>query len=274
MAVLNRTTDSFYAPARLLDDGAADAAVARAVEEGADILDVGGVRAGPGAEVSVEEEIARVVPVIERVRSAHPGLVISVDTWRGAVAREACRAGAALVNDTWAGHDPTLVEVAAEHGAGVVCSHTGGAQPRTLPRRVAYGTTTDGVVDAVLASLLAAARHAEGCGVPKESILIDPTIDFGKNTWHGLALLRRLEMFTGFGYPVLMALSRKDLIGESLGLDVDQRLEGTLAATAVSAWQGVRVFRVHDVRATRRVLDLVSMIRGELPPRAPLRGLT
>ena len=173
-----------------------------------------------------------------------------------------------------AGADEDLVEVTAAHGAGLVCSHTGGAAPRTLPHRVSYGTGTDAVVDDVLAALLTAARRAEASGIARESILLDPTIDFGKNTLHGLALLRRLEVFTGFGYPVLVALSRKDLIGESLGLAVEERLEGTLAATAVAAWCGVRVFRAHDVRATRRTLDMVAVIRGELPPAAPLRGLT
>lgn len=274
MAVLNRTPDSFYPPARQPDDAAALAAVEAAVEQGADLLDVGGVRAGPGQEVTEAEEVRRVVPLVERLRGRFPDLPISVDTWRSGVARQACRAGAALVNDTWAGHDPDLVEVAAAHGVGVVCSHTGGLLPRTLPHRVSYGTATDGVVDDVLTALLAAGRRAEACGIAKESILLDPTIDFGKNTWHGLALLRRLEMFTAFGYPVLLALSRKDLIGESLDLDVDERLEGTLAATSVAAWCGVRVFRVHDVRATRRTLDMVSVIRGERPPAAPLRGLT
>ncbi len=273
MAILNRTPDSFYAGARQLQDAEADEAVARAVEEGADILDVGGVKAGPGDEVDEAEEIRRVLPFVERVRDRHPDLLISVDTWRSGVAKRVCAAGADLVNDTWAGHDPGLVEVAAEYGAGVVCSHTGGAVPRTRPHRVSYGTTPEGVVDDVLDTLREAAARAVRAGVHPRSVLVDPTHDFGKNTWHGLALLRATGRLVELGHPVLMALSRKDFVGETLDLDVEERLEGTLAATAVAAWLGAQVFRAHDVRATRRVLDMVASIRGERPPARAVRGL-
>ncbi|MGW2093168.1 dihydropteroate synthase, partial [Promicromonospora sukumoe] len=138
MAVLNRTTDSFYAPARVPGDAAALAAAERAYADGAEILDVGGVRAGNGAPVDEAEEIRRVVPFVAAVRRAVPDLLVSVDTWRAGVARAAIDAGADLVNDTWAGHDPGLVEVAGAAGVGVVCSHTGGAVPRTDPYRVEY----------------------------------------------------------------------------------------------------------------------------------------
>lgn len=273
MAIVNRTPDSFYPGARQLADDVADEAVDRAVAEGADLVDVGGVKAGPGPEVDLEAELARVVPFIARTRARHPDLLISVDTWRAEVADRACAAGAHLVNDTWAGYDAQLPEVAARHGAGLVCSHTGGAGPRTRPHRVAYGDTVDGVVDDVLAGLLAAARRATDAGVPAESVLVDPTHDFGKNTWHGLALLRRTEDVVALGYPVLMALSRKDFVGETLGLEVTERLEGTLAATAVAAWCGAKVFRSHDVAATRRVVDLVASTRGERSPVRTVRGL-
>jgi dihydropteroate synthase len=223
--------------------------------------------------VDAEEEARRVVPFVERTRALHPGLVISVDTWRAGVAEQALRAGADLVNDTWAGHDPRLPEVAAAHGAGLVCSHTGGALPRTLPHRVRYGDTPDGVVDDVLAALRASAGAAVAAGVDPASVLLDPTHDFGKNTWHGLALLRRTEALAALGSPVLMALSRKDFVGETLDLPVEERLEGTLAATAVAAWAGAKVFRAHDVLATRRVLDMVASIRGDRPPSAAVRGL-
>jgi dihydropteroate synthase len=279
MAILNRTDDSFYAAARQLDDRTALTAVERAVAEGAEILDVGGVRAGVGPEVTPAEEVRRVVPFVARVRAEFPDLLVSVDTWRAEVAHEAALAGADLINDTWAGHDPRLVEVAGEHGVGVVCSHTGGATPRTDPFRVDYparpgaADPRDGVVQDVVATLRAAAERAVSCGVPRASVLVDPTHDFGKNTWHSLHLLRRTEVLAGLGFPLLMALSRKDFVGETLDLPADERLEGTLAATALAAWLGARVFRAHDVAATRRVLDLVAAVRDEVPPAAALRGL-
>lgn len=273
MAILNRTPDSFYPGARQLDDLVASDAVREAVEAGADILDVGGVKAGPGDEVDPTEEIRRVVPFVEAVRAAFPDLLISVDTWRSEVAEAALAAGADLLNDTWAGHDPLLPEVAAAHGAGLVCSHTGGAVPRTRPHRVSYGTTVEGVVDDVVATLEGAAAHAVDCGVDPASVLVDPTHDFGKNTWHGLALVRRTDRLVGLGYPVLMALSRKDFLGETLNLPVEERLESTLAATAIAAWQGAKVFRAHDVRATRRVLDTVASVRGDRPPARAVRAL-
>ena len=278
MAVVNRTPDSFYAAARY-DESTADAAVARAAQEGADLVDVGGVRAGRGPAVDAAEEIARVVPLVERVRDRHPELLVSVDTWRAEVAAAAADAGADLINDTWAGHDPRLVEVAAARGLGVVCSHTGGAVPRTDPFRVAYppqapgADPLDGVVDDVVATVSAGARRAVELGVDPASVLVDPTHDFGKTTWHSVHLVRRTQALVALGYPVLMALSRKDFVGESLDLPPEERLEGTLAATAVAAWLGARVFRVHDVRATRRVLDMVATIRGERPPARAVRGL-
>jgi dihydropteroate synthase len=275
MAVLNRTTDSFYAPARVPDDAAALAAAERAYEDGAEILDVGGVRAGNGSPVDEAEEIRRVVPFVAAVRRAVPDLLVSVDTWRADVARAAIDAGADLINDTWAGHDPGLVEVAGAAGVGVVCSHTGGATPRTDPYRVEYegADGRDGLLSDVVTTLRAAAERAVGCGVPRESVLVDPTHDFGKNTWHSLQLLRRTGVLAGLGFPLLMALSRKDFVGETLDLPPEERLEGTLAATAVAAWLGARVFRTHDVVATRRVLDLVAAVRDEAPPAVALRGL-
>lgn len=308
MAVVNRTPDSFYAAARH-DDASADAAVARAEEEGADIVDLGGVRAGRGPYVDPAEEVARVVPLVARVRARHPDLLVSIDTWRADVARAAADEGVDLVNDTWAGHDPHLVEVAAERGLGVVCSHTGGARPRTDPFRVAYpsarpapgsGTSDgraaadrtdgpaardrtgaadpladplDGVLDDVLATVAAGARRAVELGVDPASVLVDPTHDFGKNTWHSLHLVRRTAALVALGFPVLMALSRKDFVGESLDLPVDERLEGTLAATSVAAWLGAGVFRAHDVAATRRTLDMVAVLRGDLAPARAVRGL-
>jgi dihydropteroate synthase len=273
MAIVNRTPDSFYPAGRQFGDEVAAEAVARAAAEGADLIDIGGVKAGPGREVDPAEELRRVVPFVRRVRSAHPELLISVDTWRAEVARQACAAGADLINDTWAGHDPALPQVAAEFGAGLVCSHTGGALPRTRPHRTAYGNDPDAVLDDVLGTLRAAADRATAAGIDPAAVLVDPTHDFGKNTWHGLTLLRGTGAVVALGYPVLMALSRKDFIGESLDVPVDERLEGTLAATAVAAWCGAKVFRAHDVRATRRTLDMVACIRGDRAPANAVRGL-
>ncbi|MDQ2624915.1 MAG: dihydropteroate synthase [Actinomycetota bacterium] len=270
MAIVNRTSDSFYAAARFTDDDAALAAVERAAADGAEIVDVGGIRAGRGPRVEPEDEIARVIPFVAAVRERFPDLILSVDTWRAQVAREAARAGADLINDTWAGHDPELAEVAAAEGVGVVVSHTGGALPRTDPLRVSY---PGGVVEDVLARLAAGAARAVAVGVDPAAVLIDPTHDFGKNTWHSLELVRHTARLAELGFPVLVALSRKDFVGETLGLDVDDRLEGTLAATAIAAWHGAGVFRAHDVAATRRTLDMVAAIRGVLPPVRAVRGL-
>ncbi|MDO5503763.1 MAG: dihydropteroate synthase [Actinomycetia bacterium] len=273
MAIVNRTTDSFWSGNRHADLDSALAALHEAVERGADIIDVGGVRAGQeGADVSAAMEIERVLPFLELAREAYPDLIISLDTWRAEVA-DAARDYVDLVNDTWQGADPELVHVAAEIGAGLVISHAGGLAPRTDPRGVSYPPEPDGVRAEVLRVLQEGAERAEAAGIPRERILLDPTLDFGKTTAHSLTLLRHSAEVVDLGYPVLQALSRKDFIGESLDLEADERLEGTLAATAVAAWLGVAVFRAHDVRATRRVLDMVATIRGDRPPSKSLRGV-
>jgi dihydropteroate synthase len=269
MAIVNRTPDSFYDRGATYSDQAAMTAVDRALAEGADIVDIGGVKAGPGDDVGVIEETRRVVPFVAAVRQRHPNVLISVDTWRHEVARAALEAGADIINDSWAGVDPKLAEVAAEYACGVVCSHTGGAPPRTRPHRVRY---TD-VVREVIEDLTAQAVRLVRLGVPREAILIDPTHDFGKNTWHGLELLRRCDELVATGWPVLMALSNKDFIGETLDVGVDERVDGTLAATAIAAWARVRVFRAHQVRQTRRVLEMVASIAGTRPPARAVRGL-
>ncbi|MBB2936890.1 dihydropteroate synthase [Amycolatopsis bartoniae] len=269
MAIVNRTPDSFYDHGASFEDEPALAAVDRAVAEGADIVDIGGVKAGPGQEVGVAEEIRRVVPFVAEIRRRHPDLVISVDTWRHEVGRPACEAGADLLNDTWAGADPKLAEVAAEFGAGYVCSHTGGAAPRSRPFRVRY----DDLVREVIEETTRRAEEVVALGVPRGGVLIDPTHDFGKNTWHSLALLRHAAALTDTGWPVLMALSNKDFVGEALGVELTDRLDGTLAATALAARDGARVFRVHEVRQTRHVLEMVAAIDGERPPARAIRGL-
>lgn len=269
MAIVNRTPDSFFDRGATYTDEAAMHRVDEAVAEGADILDIGGVKAGPGDSVDSEDETHRVVPFVEEVRIRHPNVLISVDTWRGVVARRALAAGADLVNDTWAGHDPEVLTAAGAVGAGFVCSHTGGAVPRTRPFRVGY----EDVVEDVVTELATGAERALAAGVPADGILVDPTHDFGKNTFHGLELLRRLDRIVDLGHPVLMALSNKDFIGETLDLGIDDRWEGTLAATSIAAYQGARVFRTHDVRGTMRTLEMVASIVGTRPPARTVRGL-
>jgi len=269
MGIINRTPDSFYAPAR---HASVDSAVARAaamVAEGVDIVDVGGVRAGQeGNWVDAAEEVERVRPLLAALRRELPELLTSLDTWRAEVA-DACSGLIDLVNDTWQGADPDLLSVAARDGAGYVVSHTGGLPPRTDPVGVAYD---DGVVADVLRVLTQGAGRAEAAGLAPSQILVDPTLDFGKTTLHSLSLVAATGRIVDLGYPVLQAISRKDFVGETLDLPADERLEGTLAATAIAAWQGATVFRAHDVRATRRVLDMVASIRGDRPPALALRG--
>jgi dihydropteroate synthase len=269
MAIVNRTRDSFFDAGATFDDEPALARVRSVVAQGADIVDIGGVKAGPGADVDVEEELRRTVPFVARVRAEFPDLVISVDTWRADVAREACRAGADLVNDAWGGFDPALAEVAAEQGVGLVCTHTNGAVPRSAPERPLY----DDVVAAAIQGTVALAERAVALGVRRDSVLIDPAHDFDKTTEHSLELTRRLHEMVATGWPVLVSLSRKDFVGETLDRPVTERLLGTLAATAVSAWQGARVFRAHDVAETREVLAMVASIQGARPPARAVRGL-
>ncbi len=269
MAILNRTPDSFYDAGSTYDAGRALERVDEVVAEGADILDIGGVRAGPGEDVSAAEEIRRVVDFVARVRAVYPDLVISVDTWRSEVGRAACQAGADLLNDAWGGVDPALADAAAAFGAGLVCTHAGGVRPRTKPHRIGY----DDVMADVLAVTRGLAERAERAGVRPDGIVVDPGHDFGKNTWHSLEITRRLGELVDVGRPVLVALSNKDFIGETLDLPVDQRMVGTLGATAICAWHGARIFRVHHVAATRQLLAMVAVIKGDQLPLRVVRGL-
>ncbi|MFC7219860.1 dihydropteroate synthase [Streptomyces polyrhachis] len=269
MAIVNRTPDSFYDQGATFLDEPALARVEQAVAQGADIIDIGGVKAGPGEEVTAEEEARRVVPFVAEVRHRHPDVVISVDTWRHEVGAAACEAGADLLNDAWGGVDPKLAEVAAHYKRGLVCTHAGGAQPRTRPHR----TTYEDVMADILRVTLGLAERAAALGVPRESILIDPGHDFGKNTRHSLEATRRLTEMTETGWPVLVSLSNKDFVGETLDKPVKERLLGTLATTAISAWLGAQVYRVHEVTETREILDMVTAIAGHRPPTVARRGL-
>ena len=269
MAIVNRTPDSFFDKGASWEDAAAMERVHAVVAEGADIIDIGGVKAGPGDFVSAKDELNRVVPFIAAVRTAYPDIVISVDTWRHDVGRAACEAGADVLNDAWGGVDPRLAEVAAEFSAGLVCTHAGGAAPRTRPHRVAY----DDVVSDIISRTTALAERAMALGVPRDRLVIDPGHDFGKNTWHSLEATRRTDELVATGWPVLISTSNKDFVGESLDRPVDQRLFGSLAAVAVSAWAGAQIFRVHAVAETRDVLDMVAAIRGSREPARVMRGL-
>jgi dihydropteroate synthase len=269
MAIVNRTPDSFYDRGATYALQAALDRVDTVVAQGARIVDVGGVKAGPGDEVDVTEELRRVVPFVAEVRQRHPGVAISVDTWRADVARQVVQAGADLLNDTWSGADPGLAEVAAQAGVGLVCSHVGPLTPRSRPHRVAYAD----VVEEVRARVVGLAERAVGLGVRPEGILLDPTHDFGKNTYHSLALTRHLDVLVVTGYPVLVSLSNKDFVGETLNRPVGERLTGTLAATAVARWLGARVFRAHEVAPTLEVLAMVAAVRGDVPPALARRGL-
>ncbi|MER6204339.1 dihydropteroate synthase [Streptomyces sp. NPDC001073] len=269
MAIVNRTPDSFYDQGATFRDEPALARVEQAVAEGAAIIDIGGVKAGPGEEVTAEEEARRTVGFVAEVRRRFPDVIISVDTWRHEVGEAVCEAGADLLNDAWGGVDPRLAEVAARYGVGLVCTHAGGAEPRTRPHRVTY----DDVMADILRVTLGLAERAVELGVPRESVLIDPGHDFGKNTRHSLEATRRLGEMVETGWPVLVSLSNKDFVGETLDKPVKERVVGTLATTAVSAWLGAQVYRVHEVAETRQVLDMVASIAGHRPPAVGRRGL-
>lgn len=263
MAIVNRTPDSFYDRGATFEEDAAKTAVDRAVAEGADVIDIGGVTASPGADVDVEEEIRRVLPTVEWIRASYPDVLISVDTWRHEVADAVSRAGADIINDAWGAADPQILDVAAAYDAGYVCTHAN-RHPRAEPVRPDY----EDVVTTVLDETVRLAELAESKGVPRGGILVDGT-GYGKNTSDHLALVARVEEIVSSGWPVLMALSNKTFVRESLGLDVadrDELLTGTLAATALAARAGVAMFRSHQVLPTRRTLEMVASINGTRTP--------
>ena len=269
MAIVNRTPDSFYDKGATWDEDRAFDRVALVAAEGAEIVDIGGIKAAPGVEIGEAEERERVVDFVARVRASYPDLVISVDTWRAEVGYAVCSEGADVLNDAWGGADPELVDAAAEGGAAIICTHTGGVTPRTRPYRIEY----DDVVRSAIDDTVAYAERAVAAGVAPESVVIDPAHDFGKNTFHSLEVTRRLGEMVATGYPVLVSLSNKDFVGESLDVPVGERLTGTLAATAVCALAGARIYRVHQVAETRQTVDMVNTIAGRRLPRRAIRGL-
>ncbi|UQN28118.1 dihydropteroate synthase [Brachybacterium kimchii] len=263
MAVVNRTPDSFYDKGRtFVLDQAVESAV-RAVERGADWVDIGGVPFGRGPAVSVEEEIERVVPVIERLTAAHPQVIVSVDTNRAAVARAALEAGAAVINDTSGLTDPEMARVVADGGAHVILCHSAGR-----PREEKPAAHYEDVVDEVRDALLDQVARAEAAGIPRERIIVDPGHDLDKNTLHSLEITRRLEELAQIGLPLLVAVSNKDFIGESIDRPQGERLAGSLAAMTVCILKGARIVRMHDVAET---VDAVRMTEAILGLRDPVR---
>jgi dihydropteroate synthase len=263
MGILNRTPDSFY------DKGATyalDDLVRRAgllVDEGADLLDVGGVKAGPGPEVGETEELDRVIPAIEALATRFD-IALSVDTWRASVAREAYRAGAVVGNDISGFADPDYLAAAAEAGATVVATHI-----RLGPRVPDPEPVYDDVVEAVATFLLERAERAQAAGISPDRIIIDAGLDLGKTAAQSLTLLRASDRLADLGYPLLLSASNKTFLGVVLGLEIGQRREASLAASALGAALGCRVMRVHEVGAHRRACDAVAAItRAKVSERA------
>ncbi|HEY2225746.1 dihydropteroate synthase [Actinomycetospora sp.] len=269
MAIVNRTPDSFYDNGATWAPEAAQAAIEHAVAAGADVVDLGGVPASPGPLVTEEEEIDRVRPTVVWARERFPDLTLSIDTYRAEVAEAILAVGADLVNDSWAGWDEEILPVTARYGAGYVAAHTGGLTPRTDPVRPRYTDVTADVIEVTTAL----ADRAVAAGVPADGILLDPTIDFGKNTLHSLEVLRNLPRLIATGWPVLLAMSNKGVVGETLDVPLDGRLTGTLAATALAASQGVAMVRVHQVEETRQTVEMVASIAGQRPPAAARRWM-
>ena len=255
MGILNRTPDSFYDQG---DHFAMDKCLARAdrlVTEGADLLDVGGVKAGPGPDVSAEEELGRVVPAVEAL-AARFDLPLSVDTWRASVAAAAFDAGAVVGNDISGFADPDYLCVAAAAGATVVATHI-----RLRPREADPEPVYDDVVGAVCDFLVDRARLAEAEGIGTDRILIDAGLDLGKTAEQSLVLLRASDRLAALGYPLLLSASNKPFLGRLLDLDIANRREASLAAAALGIIRGCRVVRAHDVRGTRRVCDVLAAIQ-------------
>jgi len=254
MAIVNRTPDSFYdRGATFALDAAVSAGVA-AVEAGAEIVDVGGVKFAPGPPVPVDEEIARVVPV---VRELAPIARVSVDTFHPEVARAVIDAGAAIINDTTGLHDPAMADVVARGGAGVVIAHSLAA-PRTQHPLPHY----DDVIGDIAEFLVARRELARERGVPDSRIVLDPGHDLNKNTRQTLELTRRLGELAGLGAPLLVALSNKDFVGEALDREKGDRLPGSLAAAVFCALSGARIVRAHNVRETVDAMRMVEAILG------------
>ena len=259
MAVINRTPDSFYDRGATFALDRAVAAAEQAVADGADWVDIGGVKFAPGPTVPVIEEINRVVPVVTALRGS--GAVISVDTFDPDVARASIDAGAHVINDTTGVHDPRMAEVVADSDATLVITHSL-ARPRTPYPAPQYTDVVAEVADFLRARVDLAIAH----GVPADRLIVDPGHDLNKNTRHSLELTRRLGEITALGLPTLVAVSNKDFIGETLNRDREDRVSGTLAAAVFCILQGARIVRVHNVAAAVDAVHLTEAILGWREP--------
>ncbi|MFO8024100.1 dihydropteroate synthase [Thiohalophilus sp.] len=257
MGILNMTPDSFSDGGRFNQAQVAVERVRQMIQEGADIIDIGGESTRPGAPaISEEEELARVIPVIEAIRhdSAIP---ISVDTSKPAVMHAAVAAGASLINDVRALQEPGALDMAAQLGVPICLMHMQG-QPRTMQANPHY----DDVVEEVLAFLQQRIELCQAAGIAPARLIIDPGFGFGKTVQHNLALFRYLPRFVKTGYPVLVGVSRKSMIGKLLGeRPVDERLAGSLALATLAGWLGAAIVRVHDVRESVDALTLCRAVR-------------
>jgi dihydropteroate synthase len=254
MGILNRTPDSFYDRGSHFELDRLLARADRLVAEGADILDVGGVKAGPGPDVGEEEELERVVPAVEAL-VARFDVPVSVDTWRAEVARVAFEAGAVVGNDISGFADPCYLDVAAAAGATVVATHI-----RLRPRQPDPEPAYDDVVVRVCDFLVERARRAEAAGIPPDRIVVDAGLDLGKTAEQSLALLHASDRLATLGYPLLLSASNKPFLGRLLDLDIHERGPASLAAAALGVTRGCRLVRAHDVRGTRRVCDVIAAI--------------
>src|SRR5215212_975395 len=258
VGILNVTPDSFSDGGDFFDPEAAAEHAAAMLDEGADMLDVGGESTRPGSDpVSQEEEIRRVVPVLKRILSVRPEAVISVDTYRSGTAKAALKAGASLVNDVTALRgDPGMVSLIEEAACPVILMHMQG-EPKTMQKEPNY----QDVVGEVRDFLAERAEYAVAAGVRLENIIVDPGIGFGKNLEHNLALLRNLDALVDLGFPVLIGTSRKSFVERITGVqEARDRVFGTVATTVLAFEQGATFFRVHDVRANRQALAVAEAV--------------
>ena len=254
MGILNRTPDSFYDKGATFELDKLWARAEQLVADGADILDVGGVKAGPGPEVSEAEELERVVPVVAGL-VARFDAPVSVDTWRAAVARAGYAEGAAMGNDISGLADPDYVTAAAAHGAAVVATHI-----RLAPRVADPDPHYDDVVGEVEAFLLERAGRARVAGLPPERIVLDAGLDLGKTAAQSLTLLRASPRLAGLGYPLLLSASNKTFLGKVLDLELTERGVASIGAAALGIAWGCRIVRVHDVRGTCRARDALAAV--------------
>lgn len=255
MGVLNRTPDSFFDQGGYYDFDAFLAKAEQLVVEGADFLDVGGVKAGPGPEVTEAEELERVVPAIESLR-ARFDLPLSVDTWRASVLRESLAAGAVVGNDISGFADPDYLPIAVAAGASVVATHIR-LGPRIPDPKPFY---EEPVTDAVCQFLSDRAERAEAAGIPRERVMVDAGLDLGKTEPQSLELLRTHDQLAALGWPLLLSASNKRFLGDLVGTGVGDRREASHAAHALGIALGSRVLRAHDVRGARRTADVMAAV--------------